>query len=159
MGARLQTAINRNKKKFIIVVILWLFIAIVFVAPLAFSIVEASQAGSFDFAIFLEQFGANIVNFSSIGKVFSDKYISMYLKVLGGSSLLYLGFVILGFVKSVPKHEYADIEHGSSSWCEGGEQYKILSKDKGILLAEKHFLPVTKRGNINVLVVGRFWFW
>ena len=32
-------------------------------------------------------------------------------------------------------------------------------KKKGIILAENHYLPVDKRGNVNVLVVGRFWFW
>ena len=32
-------------------------------------------------------------------------------------------------------------------------------KNKGIILAEKHYLPVDKRGNVNVLVVGRFRFW
>lgn len=58
----------------------------------------------------------------------------------------------------MPKHDYADIEHGSSDWA-SGEEYSVLSKNKGILLAEKHYLPVDKRGNVNVLVVGRFWFW
>lgn len=56
------------------------------------------------------------------------------------------------------KNEYSDIEHGSSDWA-SGEQYSVLSPKKGILLAEKHYLPVDKRGNINVLVVGRLWFW
>lgn len=56
------------------------------------------------------------------------------------------------------KNEYSDIEHGSSDWA-SGEQYSVLSPKKGILLAEKHYLPVDKRGNVNVLVVGRFWFW
>lgn len=58
----------------------------------------------------------------------------------------------------MPKNEYTDIEHGSSDWAAGGEQYSILSNKKGILLAEKHYLPVDKRGNVNVLVVGRFRF-
>ena len=50
--------------------------------------------------------------------------------------------------------DYEDIENGSSDWCEGGEQYKILSKNKGIILAEDNYLPVDKIGNVNVLVVG-----
>ena len=58
----------------------------------------------------------------------------------------------------MPKHDYAVIEHGSSVWA-NGDEYSVLSKNKGILLAEKHYLPVDKRGNVNVLVVGRFWFW
>ena len=72
-----------------------------------------------------------------------------------------IGVLILlavGIVKSMPKNEYTDIEHGSSDWA-SGEQYSVLSKKKGILLAENHYLPVDKRGNVNVLVVGRFWIW
>ena len=36
---------------------------------------------------------------------------------------------------------------------------KILDKNKGIVLAENNYLPVDKRGNVNVLVVGRIRFW
>ena len=67
--------------------------------------------------------------------------------------------MLIGLSKAVPKNEYSDIEHGSSDWSEGGEQYRILSKNKGIILAQKNYLPIGKRGNLNVLVVGRFWFW
>ena len=35
----------------------------------------------------------------------------------------------------------------------------VLSKNKGIVLAEKNYLPLDKRGNVNVLVVRRFWCW
>ena len=35
-----------------------------------------------------------------------------------------------------------------------GEQYQILNNKKGIVLAENNYLPVDKRGNVNVLVVG-----
>ena len=41
--------------------------------------------------------------------------------------------------------------------ADGG--YKILSEDKGIILAKDNYLPVDKRGNINTLIVGRFWIW
>lgn len=68
------------------------------------------------------------------------------------------GFAIIGMIKTMPKHDYTDVEHGSSDWAKG-EEYSILSRNKGILLAEKHYLPVDKRGNVNVLVVGRFRFW
>ena len=67
--------------------------------------------------------------------------------------------MFIGFVKTAPKNEYSDIEQGSSDWSKGGEQYKVLSKNKGIILAENNYLPVDKRGNVNVLVVGRFWIW
>ena len=71
----------------------------------------------------------------------------------------YLIFAMIGLFKSKPKHEYTDIEHGSSDWSQRGEQYKILSNKKGIILAENNYLPVDKRGNVNVLVVGRIRFW
>ena len=60
----------------------------------------------------------------------------------------------IGIIKSKPKNNYEDIENGSSDWCEGGEQYKILNKNKGIILAEDNYLPLDKLGNVNVLVVG-----
>ena len=72
---------------------------------------------------------------------------------------VYFIFVSIGILKAFPKHEFDEIEHGSSDWSENGEQYRILSKNKGIVLAEKNYLPVDKRGNVNVLVVGRFRFW
>ncbi len=37
-----------------------------------------------------------------------------------------LCFVSYWNYKIKPKNEYTDIEHGSSDWSEGGEQYKIL---------------------------------
>ena len=58
-----------------------------------------------------------------------------------------------------PKSEYENIEHGSSDWSQNGEQYRVLSKNNGIILAENNYLPVDKRGNTNVLVVGRIRFW
>ena len=57
------------------------------------------------------------------------------------------------------KGEYNNIEHGSSDWSTGGEQYKVLSRKDGIILAEKNYLPVDKKGNVNVLIVGRIWCW
>ena len=74
-------------------------------------------------------------------------------------TLVYAVFMFIGFVKTAPKNEYTDIEQGSSDWAARGEQYKVLSKNKGIILAEHNYLPVDKRGNVNVLVVGRFRFW
>ena len=67
--------------------------------------------------------------------------------------------MFIGFVKTAPKNQYTDIEQGSSEWATRGEQYKVLSNKKGIILAENNYLPTDKRGNINVLVVGRFRFW
>ena len=83
----------------------------------------------------------------------------MFWSVLWKFSLVYLLAVTIGITKAIPKHEYDGIENGSSDWCTNGEEYKTLSSKKGIILAEKEYLPVDKRGNVNVLVVGRIWCW
>ena len=61
--------------------------------------------------------------------------------------------------RTMIQSEFDEIENGSSDWATGGEQYRILNKKEGIILAEKNYLPVDKRGNVNVLVVRRFWSW
>lgn len=95
----------------------------------------------------------------SIPLCFTKEYFSTFLKGIEISVFVYIIVAGIGFYKAIPKHEYDDVEHGSSKWSEGGEQYAILSKKKGIILAEKNYLPVDKRGNVNVLVVRRFRCW
>ena len=85
--------------------------------------------------------------------------IGSYFKTLIGFTFLYSIIAIIGILRTAPKSEYDDIEHGSSDWSQNGEQYQVLNKNKGIILAEDNYLPVNKRGNVNVLVVGRFWIW
>ena len=89
---------------------------------------------------------------------FDSEYAGTYWKLEGYLTIIIFVFALIGFFKTMPKHEFSDIEHGSSDWCQHGEEYEILSPKKGILLAEKHYLPVDKRGNTNVLVVGRIRF-
>lgn len=160
MNYKIEGAIKRNRKNFIIFGILWLFIAIVFVAPLAYGSHVAGANGNFDLAIFMETFVNSIKNpFATIGNVFSEGIFNSYFTMLMVVTIIYSVFFFIGFVKSAPKNEYTDIEHGSSDWSQRGEQYQILNKNKGIILAEDNYLPVDKRGNVNVLVVGRFRFW
>ena len=130
MNYKIEGAIKKNKNAFIICLILWLILAIVFVAPVAYSSFQANASGVF----------------------------SLNTSTLIGFSIVYVIIFLVGFFKSTPKNEYTDIEHGSSDWSQKGEQYKILDKNKGIILAENNYLPVDKRGNVNVLVVGRFRF-
>lgn len=94
---------------------------------------------------------------TNLSKSFTPEYISTFWKTEGYVTMFIIVCALIGFIKSMPKSEYTDIEHGSSDWA-AGEQYSVLSKNKGILLAEKHYLPVDKRGNVNVLVVGRIRF-
>ena len=95
----------------------------------------------------------------NIKVIFTQKYFMSFIKGAFGFALFSSVFVLVGIMRSLPKNEFTDIENGSSDWAQGGEQYKVLSKKKGIILAEKNYLPVDKRGNVNVLVVRRFWCW
>ena len=159
MNYKVSKTLKDNRKSIIIITVLWVILSIVLVAPIGYSIGLASQSGSFDFNIFLENVFTELVSFTSITRVFDAAYIGYFGKTLLYFSILYLIFAFIGLFKSRPKHQYTDIEHGSSDWSEGGEQYSILSKNKGIILSKHNYLPVDKRGNVNVLVVGRFRFW
>lgn len=116
------------------------------------------QIGAFDIGIFIEKFSKS---YSSFGDVFGNfvNYTSIYFGMLWKCTFVYAIFMFIGFMRTAPKNEFTDIEHGSSDWANRGEQYKILSRTKGIILAENNYLPVDKRGNVNVLIVGRFRFW
>ena len=120
---------------------------------------QARMVGHYSLVQLLEYFAPEVSSFKGILKVFGMQYIGDFLQTELVFSLFLVIFVIIGLVKTAPKNEYTDIEHGSSDWSEGGEQYKILNKNKGIILAQNNYLPVDKRGNVNVLVVGRFRFW
>ena len=52
MNYKVEGAIRRNRKYFIIYGILWVIITIVFVSPLSLSIFQASESGTMDFTIF-----------------------------------------------------------------------------------------------------------
>ena len=159
MGYRLEGTFRRGngKKVFTVFIILWVIISIVLIAPVSVSIIESIENGMFNFDTFLEKLFSSSIG-SNLGKAFSKEYIGAFAKGELYLTIVLAIFATYGFLRSMPKHEYSDIEHGSSDWAKG-EQYKILSPKKGILLAEKHYLPVNKRGNVNVLVVGRFRFW
>ncbi len=160
MNYKIEGAIKKNRKNFIIFIILWLFIAIVFVAPISYSWHLANITGKLNINEFINTLMTSITNpFATLGSIFSNNVQGSYFSALLVITLLYAIFFFIGIVKSAPKNEYSDIEHGSSDWSQRGEQYQVLSKNKGIILAEKNYLPVDKRGNVNVLVVGRIRFW
>lgn len=159
MGNKLSYALNKCKIILIIVLVLWLLISIVLIMPISIATVDARVDGMINMDAFVENVIKNFGNlFSNIGTAFSAEYRGAFFK---GELFLILGLLFcgaVGIVKTLPKNEYSDIEHGSSDWATG-EKYTVLHKSKGIILAEKHYLPVDKRGNVNVLVVGRFRFW
>ena len=161
MGYKIKYALKKSKEVFIISIVLWIIISIGLITPVTKGIIDAkNEENKFDINVFITSFGENYANiFETIKSTFGKEYRMTLLKGEGYLAIAIFLFTIIGMIKMMPENEYRDIEHGSSDWAENGEQYKILSRNKGILLAEKNYLPVDKRGNVNVLVVGRFRFW
>ncbi len=160
MNYKIEGAIKRNRKNFIICAILWVFLTIVFVSPLALSLFQVGQGNGKNGIGIFQALGENFMHpFVSMGKIFELGAFGNFLSIWIGFSIFYLIFFFIGFVRTAPKNEFSDIEHGSSDWSRHGEQYQVLNKNKGIILAENNYLPVDKRGNVNVLVVGRIRFW
>ena len=152
--SKMQKAFEKNKKYLILFLILWIVLEIVLIAPMSVAIAESSVQGKFDLAFFIENLGKEVSSFTAITRIGSVGAGSAFGKGTLWLTILCLVVTAIGIIKSKPKNNYEDIENGSSDWCEGGEQYKILSKNKGIILAEDNYLPVDKIGNVNVLVVG-----
>ena len=161
MGYKIKYALKKSKEVFIISIVLWIIISIGLIMPVTKGIIDAkNEENKFDINVFITSFGENYANiFETIKSTFGKEYRMTLLKGEGYLAIAIFLFTIIGMIKMMPENEYRDIEHGSSDWAENGEQYKILSRNKGILLAEQNYLPVDKRGNVNVLVVGRFRFW
>lgn len=160
MNYKIEGAIRKNRKNFIIYALLWLIIAIILVPSFTYSVYMAQANGGFDLNTLIMTFGTSISKpFSAFIQVFKNGIFGAYFTHLLIATMFFSIFFFIGFMKSAPKNEYTDIEHGSSDWSQHGEQYRILSKSKGIILAKDNYLPVDKRGNVNVLVVGRFRFW
>ena len=160
MGYKIQGAVNKAKKYYIIYGVLWLISVIVFIMPMGAAIKDASVSGQINLGEFLTKSFEYISKpFSSFDKVFLPEYMPSFIGLLWKYTFAYLIIAIIGIIRNAPKNEYEDIEHGSSDWSKNGEQYRILSNKKGIILGQDNYLPVDKRGNVNVLVVGRFWFW
>lgn len=152
---KMKKAFEKNKKYLILFLILWVVLEIVLIAPMSVAIAESTSAqGQFELANFIENFGKEVSSFTAITRIGSAGAGSAFGKGTLWLTILCLVVTAIGIIKSKPKSNYEDIENGSSDWCEGGEQYKILSKNKGIILAEDNYLPVDKIGNVNVLVVG-----
>ena len=155
MNYKLQSALKKGKKTFIVAGILWLLLAVVFIMPWTCGAYTKVLKGKFDMDSFLTVFMNAATDPVKGFKTLFDRGIFInYIKNLFGFSLFYGIVLTIGIFKLMPKHRYDDIEHGSSDWSEHGEQYQVLSKKSGIILAENNYLPLDKRGNVNVLVVG-----
>jgi len=160
MNYKIEGAIRKNRSRLIVFIGLWLFATIFLIMPLTCSVTDSTVDGVFQLEQFFNKFPNYLTHpFLILGKAFLPSYIGTFFKSWGIFSIIYCIFMFIGFFKTAPKNEYSDIEHGSSDWSKNGEQYTVLSNKKGIILAERNYLPVDKRGNVNVLVVGRIWIW
>lgn len=178
---KLKMALKKIKGKLIVAAVMVLVILLWGVAPLTVAISvsfvpimtvdEETQEfvqvydenglpqDKFDWETFILTLGSGIsAPWNAVISCFTEHF-KAYMYTCRWFIIFYGLFVFIGVAKAFPKHEYEDIENGSSDWCENGEQYQVLSKSKGIILAEKNYLPTDKRGNVNVLVVRRFWCW
>lgn len=169
IGEKISKAFKKIRGKLIVSGILWFVLTIVFVAPWGLSYAEGARVSNNSnmvaftrdgWSTFLTSLGNNIMHpLQSTIDCLAGEADGYFFGTWWKFSLVYLVAITIGLAKAIPKHEYDGIENGSSDWCVNGEQYQILSPKEGIILAEKNYLPVDKRGNVNVLVVGRIWFW
>ncbi len=157
MNYKVAKVFKYNKKYIIVFIAIWIILEWLIAAPIAVAISKSMGSEKFAIGTFVETLVKEMGSFSSLTRVFSINTIGIYGRTTLFVSVIYLIFLTIGLVKSKPKNEFTDIEHGSSDWSEGGEQYRVLSKNKGIILAENNYLPVNKPGNVNVLIVGRIW--
>lgn len=152
---KLKNSIKQGKRFLIIISVVWLVLAILLIAPIAVAWATAPNGESDFLTNFVMNFIKETTSFTAFFRMFATKgAISVFLKCLIPYTIAFLIFTARGYWRTSPKGKYHDIEHGSSDWSTRGEQYKILSENKGIILAKDNYLPVDKRGNVNTLIVG-----
>lgn len=80
---------------------------------------------------------------------------AMWLNIAPSATLIFMVVVVVFEVNQFwLKSEYEGVEHGSSGWAEG-EQYKILNRNTGIILAQDNYLTTDNKFiNKNVLIIG-----
>ena len=149
------------KKTILPITILFLVLCIIilpsFAVAIAYGNFKIIQNSEVSISIFMDNLKYSLTNpFWSIGEMFRlgqvmDAYINIFKIAI---FVYYVPILYFMFKPKKKKPEWEKKEHGSAEWAKKGEQYKVLSKKEGILLAKDNYLPVDKRGNINVLVIG-----
>ena len=153
---KFRSFMEKLKKNIFAYLVVWLIFAILLVAPVTYTVTEARLEGISPIEGLTLHIVDNFLKFPII-KVFQTTYLNDYITGLKYFSLVFIILTFYAIYKTLPKGAFDNIEHGSSDWCLPGEQYRILSKKSGLLLAKDNYLPLDKSGNVNVLIVGRFW--
>ena len=146
--------IKKHKVSLIVLLIVWLIAEIFLIAPIACTAGQSTVNGTFNLTLFIENIIPNIASMNSFFKVFTANAFPAFQL---GTVILTITLIIcfgIGIYKARSKSEFDKIEHGSSDWTQNGEQYRVLSKNKGLILAKDNYLPLNKVGNVNVLLVG-----
>jgi len=149
---------EKFKKNMLIYLVVWIILSILLVAPVTYTYTQSIISGNNWISEFTTNIVDNILKLP-ITRVFEDIYVNDFIEGMKIFTIGYFILVVMAIYKTLPKSAFDNIEHGSSDWCLPGEQYKVLSKKEGLLLAKENYLPLTKPGNHNVLIVGRFWCW
>ena len=135
MNYKIQSGLKKSRKVIIFALILWLILTIVLILPFTYCKGIASESGKFNLTIFMNNFTGSISKpFTSISYLSENNLWGSFFSSFIGMTIVYTLFFVIGFIRNMPKHQYDDIEHGSSDWSEHGEQYQILSNKKGIIL-------------------------
>lgn len=94
MGNKIKYAIKKSKSVIIIMIILWIALSIVLIAPLSISWVEAILQGNGDFIEkFIEADFGNV--FGNLSKAFSGEYVEIFLKCELWLTIALMAFAII----------------------------------------------------------------
>ena len=155
---KFKSFMKKFKKNIFWYIVVWLILAILLVAPITYTMTQSNMQGITLVEGFTANFVNNVMQFP-IMHMFESEYAGDFINGMKFYSIIYWFIVCYAIYKTLPKSAYDKIEHGSSDWCAPGEQYRVLSKKNGLILAKDNYLPVDKPGNVNVLIVGRIRFW
>ncbi len=154
---KISYALDKMKMRIIVTVILFICIVMWGIAPFTAAFIDASLKK--DEADWWDTFFTELGDFllhpvSALSKSLQKDYIATFGEMIGIFAGIFFLFLVVGVFRAFPTNSYQGVESGSSDWSTHGEQYKVLDRKKGIVLAEHNYLPVDKRGNVNVLIVG-----
>ena len=150
---------EQRKALIIMLGVVFIILALFAVPAITRTQIDAQIAGNeiSGINLIIDAFSKNISDVGgSIGVAFAN--FATYFEHLKTFSIIYLvaGVILLLMMKT--DSEYKDIEHGSAGWAENGEQYQVLSKKEGFILAKDNYLPVIptppQAKNGNILVIG-----
>ena len=104
---------------------------------------------------------ADIGNNFKIGGPTAD--FERYIETAKSFSAIYWILCIILLIAMKTDKEYEGEEHGSADWARNGEEYSVLSRKEGFVLAKDHYMPMIpnpptgKNGNILVIGGSRKW--